>query len=104
MWFDCRLLEYSAWIRIAEGHWCLLTRRHSCSNLPDVSHMAPESLEKFPHRPYVDFSKNNQTPGTGTVSNSMMALETVIRGDSYNHHCIATASGNRCGGDSLTFL
>lgn len=36
------------------------TGRHSHSNLPDVSHMALESLEKFPHWPYVDFSENNQ--------------------------------------------
>lgn len=81
------------WIKIAEGCRRLLTGRHSRSNLPDVSHMAPESLEKFPHRPNVDFSKNNQIPGSGTVSNSMMALETVTRGDSYNHHCIVMVSG-----------
>ncbi|KAL7408042.1 hypothetical protein ABVT39_017281 [Epinephelus coioides] len=55
-----RLLEYSVWIKIAEGLRCLSTGRHGRSNLPDVPHMALESLEKFPHRPYVDFSENNQ--------------------------------------------
>lgn len=82
----------------------MLTERYRHSNLPDVSHMALESLEKFPHRPNVDFSKNNQTPGSGTVSNSMMALETVTRGDSYNRCCIVMASGKRRGRDSLTWM
>lgn len=82
----------------------MLTGRRSHSNLPDVSHMALKSLENFPQRPYVDFSKNSQTPGTGTVSNFMMALEMVTRDDSYNHHCIAMASGKRCGRDSLTWM
>lgn len=31
-----------------------------------------------------------------------MALETVTRGDSYNHRCIAMTSGKICGRDSLT--
>lgn len=52
--------KFSVWIKIAEGLQCLSTGRHSRSNLPDVPHMALETLEKFPHRPYVDFSKNNQ--------------------------------------------
>lgn len=70
-------------IRITEGSFRgLLTGRRGHSNLPDVPHV--DWLETF--------SENNQE-----------GLETVTRGDRYNHRCTAVTSGSICGRDSLTW-
>lgn len=99
MCVQASLIEgYSSWIKITEDLQRLSTWRHQHGNPPHVALKSQEmvSLQALCGSRW----KQSESPGTGGRSNSVMALETVTRGDSYNHSCIARTGGTICGGDS----